>query len=188
MVRSWGMKNVSESPHKGRDEFVRERKNRDSVCARVCARECKCERTVYRISEGVFDRNARWASPLLSLLNRNSVADKQGRPGEGGELSEPAQRFNTTATLSWLQLQAVLHCTCCGGITTGITHVRNVLSCLPKKLWIVINMSCKYVNSHLKKKLWTEWTQQKTERWGNPTFLFVLSVVITYSKNLKFYS
>lgn len=73
-------------------------------------------RTVYRISEGVLDRNAHWASLLLSLLNRNSSVDKQGRPGERGELSEWAQSFNTTATLSRLLFEGeenVLHYTEC---------------------------------------------------------------------------
>lgn len=55
------MYDVSESPHKDRNASVCEREN--TVCLRVCV--CRggegvvWVRTVYRISEGVFDRNAR---------------------------------------------------------------------------------------------------------------------------------
>lgn len=39
-----------------------------------------CVRMLYRINEGVLDREEHGASPPLWPLNRNNGADKQGAP------------------------------------------------------------------------------------------------------------
>ena len=105
------------------------------ACACVCVRArlhvvvCVCEWGWFTGSVKEFLTGMHiepLVSLLLSLLNRNSGVDKQGRPGECGELSEWAQRFNMTATLSPLLVSGWRKCpttVCLVAASWQIKHV-----------------------------------------------------------------